>query len=266
MSQWYYAKGGRQLGPVPESELARLAASGGIDPATDLVWREGMDDWKPANEIAELNLSAPDSAAPLNPYAAPMHQGFTSEGIAEIPAVKPASFMLSAIPYTLGIFGFVVAYGWLLYSMIGSAERGSSPESIESNLIVFGVGIGISLVVMLVGYIISLVYLHRAWAMLQPHTPHSTPGRAVGFLFIPFYNLYWTFVAYWRWAQEWNRLVGGSARHPSAPRMNEGLFLTYAIMVIVCGLFGVFGLVPYLVFHLITLKGICNAVNYGARR
>src|SRR5580704_4975442 len=39
--QWYYARDDEQLGPLPPSELRRLAASGGLAP-TDLVWREGM--------------------------------------------------------------------------------------------------------------------------------------------------------------------------------------------------------------------------------
>lgn len=43
---WYYAQGGERRGPVAEEELLRLAQSGDVGAAT-LVWRTGMDGWKP---------------------------------------------------------------------------------------------------------------------------------------------------------------------------------------------------------------------------
>lgn len=88
MSEWYYAHGGEQKGPVPVSELQRLASTGDFDPASDLVWRDGMDDWKPASTVEELTTAfqpaseappaepagaEPDPAAAgdFNPYTAP---------------------------------------------------------------------------------------------------------------------------------------------------------------------------------------------------
>lgn len=64
MSEWYYAHDGEQKGPVPVSELHRLAANGDFDPVNDLVWREGMSDWKPAGTVPELAPSKPATAAP----------------------------------------------------------------------------------------------------------------------------------------------------------------------------------------------------------
>ena len=43
---WYYASGGQQLGPVDEAKLKELAQTGVINAET-LVWREGLDGWKP---------------------------------------------------------------------------------------------------------------------------------------------------------------------------------------------------------------------------
>ncbi|MEM1084012.1 MAG: DUF4339 domain-containing protein [Verrucomicrobiota bacterium] len=37
MSDWYYSHEGQQKGPVPVSELQRLAAEGQFDPEKDLV-------------------------------------------------------------------------------------------------------------------------------------------------------------------------------------------------------------------------------------
>ncbi len=48
---WFYAEGGRQVGPVPQSEFDRLVQAGTIQGDT-LVWREGMPDWRTYREVA----------------------------------------------------------------------------------------------------------------------------------------------------------------------------------------------------------------------
>ena len=54
---WYYEKAGQRQGPVPESELDRLIASGEIN-ANTLVWSEGMANWTP------LGQARPSSSGP----------------------------------------------------------------------------------------------------------------------------------------------------------------------------------------------------------
>ncbi len=49
---WYYSKNGSQLGPISEQEFAAKVGSGQIL-ATDLVWKEGMTDWKPLSQCTE---------------------------------------------------------------------------------------------------------------------------------------------------------------------------------------------------------------------
>lgn len=53
MAHWYYGKGDQQIGPVGDAEIKQLIADGTIGPHDD-VWREGMEDWKPAGEMPEL--------------------------------------------------------------------------------------------------------------------------------------------------------------------------------------------------------------------
>lgn len=49
--------------------------------------------------------------------------------------------------------------------------------------------------------IVSLVMicklLYRSWNQIQDGQARTTPDIAVGFLFIPYFNLYWIFVAAW---------------------------------------------------------------------
>jgi succinate dehydrogenase hydrophobic anchor subunit len=52
---WYYSKNGTQLGPISSEELKGKAGSGEIF-ATDLVWKEGMADWRPFGQVSELQV------------------------------------------------------------------------------------------------------------------------------------------------------------------------------------------------------------------
>ena len=51
--EWYYASGDQRHGPVSFAELRRLAASDTIEP-TDLMWKDGMDEWVPASTVRGL--------------------------------------------------------------------------------------------------------------------------------------------------------------------------------------------------------------------
>jgi ABC-type Mn2+/Zn2+ transport system permease subunit len=70
--------------------------------------------------------------------------------------------------------------------------------------------------------------LYRGWAAVQDGSAQTTPGKAVGFCFIPFFNLYWSFVAHVGLIKEFNRLA--EARGRKDQKVNEGLALTYCIL------------------------------------
>ena len=57
--QWYYAAAdGEQQGPVQHGDIMRLLQDGTLSPSA-LVWREGMDQWRPAGEVLELWPTTP---------------------------------------------------------------------------------------------------------------------------------------------------------------------------------------------------------------
>ena len=47
VAHWYLARDGKQHGPISEAELVKFIEQGHLQP-TDLVWREGFADWRPA--------------------------------------------------------------------------------------------------------------------------------------------------------------------------------------------------------------------------
>ena len=70
--------------------------------------------------------------------------------------------------------------------------------------------------------------LYRGWSAVQDGSAQTTPGKAVGFCFIPFFNLYWNFVAHVGLMKEFNRLA--EARGRPDQKVNEGLALTYSVL------------------------------------
>jgi len=72
---WYYAEGGKQMGPVEESALDGLVSAGIVRDDT-LVWHEGMAAWQPHAAVRGLRAGI---AAPFAP-AAPAFSGVRYAG------------------------------------------------------------------------------------------------------------------------------------------------------------------------------------------
>jgi hypothetical protein len=70
--------------------------------------------------------------------------------------------------------------------------------------------------------------LHRGWSAVQDGITDVTPGKAVGFGFIPFFNLYWNFVALVGLTKQFNRIA--DARGRPDQKVNEGFALTASIL------------------------------------
>jgi hypothetical protein len=83
----------------------------------------------------------------------------------------------------------------------------------------------------------------------------------VGFLFIPFFNLYWIFQAYWGFAKDYNLFL---ARYQlNTGKLSEGLFLAIAIVQVA-------GIIPALnyvapivsaVLQGLIINSLCDCIN-----
>ncbi|MBX3399275.1 MAG: DUF4339 domain-containing protein [Gemmataceae bacterium] len=67
---WYYEESGRRAGPVTSKELVALARDGKLRP-TDLVWKEGMKEKKPAGKVKGLFPTNTATPPPLPPPLLP---------------------------------------------------------------------------------------------------------------------------------------------------------------------------------------------------
>ena len=64
--QWYIAREGKQHGPLSDAEMRTFVAQGHLKP-TDLIWRPGFADWRPAPAVFPFQQAEPAPAAPPRP-------------------------------------------------------------------------------------------------------------------------------------------------------------------------------------------------------
>jgi hypothetical protein len=61
--QWYIAREGKQHGPLSDAEMRTFVAQGHLKP-TDLIWRPGFADWRPAPAVFPFQQPEPPAATP----------------------------------------------------------------------------------------------------------------------------------------------------------------------------------------------------------
>ena len=73
---WFYSREGERIGPVTFSELLIKAKESALNPRLDMVWTQGMAEWKPAGEIEGLfeRRAAPEPQESLAPAATNMRE------------------------------------------------------------------------------------------------------------------------------------------------------------------------------------------------
>ncbi len=196
---WYYSFQNQQVGPVEEDAISGLVAEQKIN-STTLVWTQGMPTWQAAGSTV-LAKFLPQAA--IAPAAVP-------------PAVAPAYAVSYKTP-EMEVKEMNDLFLWFWICLAGS-------------VVTFGLSAIASMVLF---YII----LYRNWKLIQDGYARTTPGRAVGFQFIPFFNLYWIFEAYPGLIRDTNAFI---QRHGLPIKMQDaGLATAFCILTLLC-------LVPYL--------------------
>jgi len=144
--------------------------------------------------------------------------------LAQLPPVARVSKWL-----LLGlIYGGLLAGSAILAT--GGILEGVAEQSGDDRLSIAAVvAIILGAVVFLGGFAPWLFLLHRAWSSIQDGQARTTPGKAVGFMFIPLFNIWWVFQAVHGFSQDFNRFRDRH-RLPCEP-LNESHFMAYCACV-----------------------------------
>lgn len=94
--EWYYSQGDKQHGPLSFEELRSLAKQGLLT-TNDMVWKEGMDGWVKAGEVAGLLTSGPPTGREKMPPPLPVPRKTAAEpGSAHSTAARDVALSLWA--------------------------------------------------------------------------------------------------------------------------------------------------------------------------
>ncbi|MFT6863179.1 MAG: hypothetical protein ACJAVK_001740 [Akkermansiaceae bacterium] len=264
--QWFYADAQQQQqGPVAFEQIQELAASGQIQPAT-LIWNESMPNWTAASQVQGVFNAGPPPviSTPGNPYAAPGSGSPLGAPVAggsyPIPPIKKSSFGLFISLFILGFILFFAGLALIAAQSVSAIMEvaNETPQNIETredaaqweaqkaqkierefeenfiNNPPIGGALAMlgGLLLVAIAWVLGRITLYRAWCLVQPGGARTTPGKAVGFLFIPFFNIYWTFEAYHGWSQDWNRIQAAHGNLAHLPRASSAFFLTTLILTL----------------------------------
>lgn len=200
----YLEHNGEQFGPFTISQAKQYIGEGRFD-ATDLGWIEGMADWVPIGEIAELRdaLNGPEprivppiapafTSAPLPhalpdaPYPPPMYQGYAPE---KNSAAEFATFSRRAAAFGVdaAIVSILMAIASLIFVLLfglGVTGLGSQRLDEATNLLIAFGYLGMLACV----WILYFAFFHATQAMGGPGkiifglTVVDMQGRRLGFL------------------------------------------------------------------------------------
>jgi hypothetical protein len=162
------------------------------------------------------------------------------------------SFTVSAVLITLLIVVAVVAIIIAVNAKIGPDDT--------PLVIISAAGFILLLNLLLVfNVIVSFIPLYKAWAAIQDGHARTSPGKAVGFMFIPYFSFYWMFPAYWGYAKDNNAYLERYSL--GFPKMPENLFLADCILTLSSLVFGFIVLPAVIVLDAIILYKICDNIN-----
>jgi len=129
-------------------------------------------------------------------------------------------------------------FGGIICIISGIMVAGLLNQGLETSAggstLKIGLGlIGTGAAGLLFSIILIFIYLYRAWKCLQPGGAKVSPGAAIGFLFIPVFNLYWLFKAIGGLPKQWNTIASSYPNTKHAPKLSMGAFICMLLIPVI---------------------------------
>jgi len=274
-SYFYIDQTNETVGPISWEVLLQLERAGAVSPDTHAA-PEGDSDWVPFSELKakeETRAKLP----PVPVATAEFHTGSKSDrdGQKTQSEVVPSHGNTEARPdeivatvrvkpikwdSALWLTGLVTSIG-ITVDLCSSVGRSAESEVLS----VFALLVGIPAI------IFGSILHYQCWHALPIKYRVTSPERAIGFLFIPFFNLYWAFVSWVNLAEgyeAWQRESDLTSRHTM-----KALGVTQAVlfclpfillpMILLLGEFPIIsimlGIASLVVFGLFYFKAVTTA-------
>lgn len=183
---YHLARDGAKWGPLRPSELRAMLDSNQAKDS-DMVWKEGMTEWLPLGSIPELLKtrhvrSRPPIAPP--PQFSQIPKTALSNNRAHHNAL-PTRF--KATP-TITLNAASALSFAIFMGCYFAGNRNVGPDG--------SLFFGLWLLTMVAAIICGAVLHYQLWSLLPQEYRATTPGKAVGLMFIPIYNIFWSFTTW----------------------------------------------------------------------
>jgi hypothetical protein len=169
-TQWFYASGGTRQGPVSESTLRTLIASGAVDART-LVWTQGMPNWRPLGETplgGILHATPPPLTSQAQPGDRPGESTATVALVCS--CLGLAGILCCCAPAPLAIVGVILAH-------VNLASPSATPKARERSRAALVVGYSAIAIYLLL--VVSYLLFGVVSGALPGWLRHVRPGWPV---------------------------------------------------------------------------------------
>ncbi len=208
--------------------------------------------WAATQPAAASGYATPPGYATPAGHATPTPQPMPQPSYARAALTRPVKRLSKAFYYVSIYGGTLLALLLMIPGIIILLDGRGDPEPAGLAFVCA------AYVPLLYSSIVGMVLIYKLWAAIQEGPARTTPGKAVGFLFIPIFNIYWMFQAYWGWTVDYNKLV--AERQLEVPRVPEGVALMLCIFSL-CSVIPFLGILLALVSLVLAIVFLNSAIN-----
>jgi hypothetical protein len=188
---WFYELNQKAFGPVSQETITDELKAGRISRQT-LVWRQGWPQWQ---HLGETELAA--LAGPIPPPLVAETPPPVYPTVQKTKKTTPSS-LTQLFWWWFSLNLFCLPYEFFL---IFAFQDISSP-----NLTLMGLSF-LCYMPLFAGAVLHYIMIYKLWQVVQDGFARTTPGQAVGFMFIPYFNYYWFLPAYYGLAKDLNAYI-----------------------------------------------------------
>jgi hypothetical protein len=154
-----------------------------------------------------------------------------------------------------------IVFGILLLIVGGIGANFKAQEQVAPILAILMFLAGISILAwVIIHTIFYFLILGKMWGAIQDGYTEVTVGKAIGFLFIPFFNLYWIFKVWGGFPNEYNSFI--ARNNLPVPPISNGVFIALPITVLLSAFYiGLLALPFVMIAVIIKASDAVNAIN-----
>lgn len=181
-----------------------------------------------------MNYQQQQPPPPYSPYAPPAPGPMYRQNIYVPPGVSPPGPLPGSLVSTLYLVTGLVMAGGLVVGVgliIAGAAMGNDGEVLAMIGMLF---CGLAYMSIFVYAIVNALWIYKMWSWVPPSERHTnmwrkyiSPGTALGFMFIPYFNVYWMFVVYLGLGDIFDRM---SLSHPTGEPSPKGFAIATLVV------------------------------------